>query len=74
MKGVDLGIHQKYFRDLWREGGGVQGNCQAAGAPGIDLLYIGSNSGRYNEIGVAGSRFLRGVAGEVDCDGEYEEE
>ena len=52
----------------------MQSDGQAAGAPGEDLVYIGSNSGRYNEIGVAGSRFLRGVAGEVDCDWKYEEE
>ena len=52
----------------------MQGDGQAEGAPGIDLLYIGSNSGRDNKIGVAGSRFLRGVAGTVYCDEEYEEE
>ena len=39
----------------------------------MDLLYIGSNSGQKNKIGVAGSRFLRGVAGKVSCDEEYKE-
>ena len=52
----------------------MQGNSQAEGASGVDLLYIGCNSGSSNKIGVAGSRFLRGVAGRVICDGEYEEE
>ena len=51
----------------------MQGDGQAEGAPGEDLVYIGSNSGRYNKIGVAGSRFLRGVAGKVYCDWEYKE-
>ena len=46
---------------------------QAEGAPGVDRLYIGSNSGGDNKIGVAGSRFLRGVAGKVYYDEEYEE-
>ena len=46
----------------------MQGDGQAEGAPGMDLLYIGSNSGRDDKIGVAGSRFLREVAGTVDCD------
>ena len=59
---------------MWREGGRVQGDGQAAEAPGEDLLYIGSNSGSSNNIGVAGSRFLRGVAGNVYCDENYEEE
>ena len=52
----------------------MQGDGQAVGAPGVDLVYIGSNSGQNNKIGVAGSRFLRGVASRVNCDGEYEEE
>ena len=52
----------------------MQGDGQAKGAPGMDRLYIGSNSGRYNEIGVAGSRFLRGVADEIICDLECDEE
>ena len=52
----------------------MQGDGQAAGAPGVDQLYIGSKSGFKNKIGVAGSRFLRGVADEVTCDGEYYEE
>ena len=52
----------------------MQGDGQAEGAPRMDLLYIGSNSGYDNKIGVAGSRFLRGVAGKVTCDGEYDEE
>ena len=64
----------KYFRGFWREGGGVQGDGQAEGAPGIYQLYIGSNSGLDNKIGVAGFRFLRGVAGNVYCDEEHEEE
>ena len=51
----------------------MQGDGQAKGAPGKALMYIGSNSGRDNKIGVAGSRFLRGVAGKVYCDGEYQE-
>ena len=51
----------------------MQGDGQVEGAPTIDRLYIGSNSGRDNKIGVAGSRFLRGVTGTVDCDGEYKE-
>ena len=51
----------------------MQGDGQA-GAPGMDQLYFGSNSGLYNKIGVAGSRFLRGVADEVTCNGEYDEE
>ena len=51
----------------------MQGDAQAAGAPGVDRLYIGSNSGYNNEIGVAGSRFLRGVAGTVYCNEEYKE-
>ena len=63
----------KIFRWLWREGGGVQGDGQAEGAPGVDHLYIGSNSGFDNKIEVAGSRFLRGVAGKVNCDEEYRE-
>ena len=48
----------------------MQGDDQEAGAPAIDLLYIGSNSGRDNKIGVAGFRFLRGVVGYVNCDWE----
>ena len=48
----------------------VQGDSQAEGAPEVDKLYIGSNSGQNNKIGVAGSRFLRGVASEVYCDEE----
>ena len=59
---------------MWREGGRLQGDDQAEGAPGADLVYIGSNSGLYNKIEVAGSRFLSGVAGTVGCDKEYEEE
>ena len=49
----------------------MQGDGQAEGSPGIYQLYIGSNSGTDNKIGVAGSRFLRGVTGFVDCDWEY---
>ena len=52
----------------------MQGDGQAEGAPGTDQLFIGINSGRYNKIGVTGSRFLRGVAGKVYCDWEYDEE
>ena len=52
----------------------MQGDGQAEGAPGIDQLYTGSNSGLNNKIGVAGSRFLRRVAGKVICNGEYDEE
>ena len=37
----------------------MQGDGQAAGAPGSALVYICSNSGTYNKIGVAGSSFLR---------------
>ena len=58
---------------MWREGGGLQIDSQAERAPGEDQLYIGSNSGRDNKFGVAGSRFLRGVAVNVYCDGEYRE-
>ena len=50
----------------------MQGDGQAEGAPGMDRLYIVSNSGRNNKIGVAGSRFLRGVAGFVNCDEDYD--
>ena len=64
----------QYFRLLWREGVGMQGDGQMAGAPAMDQLYFGSNSGWNNKIGVAGSRFLRGVAENVNCDEEYEEE
>ena len=49
----------------------MQGDGQVEGAPGIDRLYISSNPGQYNKIGMAGSRFLRGVAGTVSCDWEY---
>ena len=52
----------------------MQGDGQAEGAPGKDQLYIGSNSGYDNKIGVAGSRFLRGVANDVYCDEKYDEE
>ena len=52
----------------------MQGDDQAEGALGTDLVYIGSNSGYDNKIGVTGSRFLRGVAGKVYCDKEYDEE
>ena len=58
---------------MWLEGGGEQGDGQAEGAPGVDLLYFGSNSGWSNKIGMAGSRFLRGVADNVYCNGEYDE-
>ena len=51
----------------------MQGDGQAEGAPGTDLLYIVSNSGFDNKIGVAGSRFLKGVAGKVNCDWEFKE-
>ena len=51
----------------------MQGDGQAEVAPGMDHLYIGCNSGYGNKIGVAGSRFLRGVAGTVYCDEKYEE-
>ena len=44
----------------------MQGDDQTEGAHRVDLVYIGSNSGRFNKIGVAGSRFLRGVADEVE--------
>ena len=47
----------------------MQGNGKVAEAPGEDQLYIGSN----NKIGLAGSRFLRGVAGKVYYDREYQE-
>ena len=67
------GYSSKYFSCLWCEGGGVQGDGQAAGAPGRDQLYICGNSGRFNKIGLTGSRFLRGVAGKVICDWEYQE-
>ena len=50
----------------------MQGDGQAEGAPGKDQLYIGSNSGLSNKIGVTGSRFLRGVADDVYCEGEYQ--
>ena len=63
-RGQGLPAHQ-LGRLAASEGGGVQGDGQAEGAPGIDLLYIGRNSGWDNKIGVAGSRFLRGVAGKV---------
>ena len=46
----------------------MQGDVQVERAPGIDQMYIGSNSGYDNKIGVAGSRFLRGVVGVVNCD------
>ena len=49
----------------------MQGNDQAEGAPEVDLLYIGSKSGLSNKIGVAGSRFLKGVADNVFCNVEY---
>ena len=49
----------------------MQGDGQAAEAPGMDHLYNGSNSGWDNYIRVTGFRFLRGVADEVSCDGEY---
>ena len=51
----------------------MQGDGQAEGAPGMDQLYIGSNSGYYNKIGVTGSCFLRGVAVNVICNEEYKE-
>ena len=40
----------------------------------MDQLYIGSNAGWNNKIGVAGYRFLRGVAGNVNCEWKYKEE
>ena len=49
----------------------MPGDGQAIEVGGIDQLYIGSNLGYRNKIGVAGSRFLRGVSGTVNCDGEY---
>ena len=49
----------------------MQGDGQAVGVPGVDQLYIVSNLGWDNKIGVAGSRFLRGVADEVKCDWQY---
>ena len=42
--------------------------------PQTTLLYFCCKLGQYNKIGVAGSRFLRGVAKFVDCDEEYQEE
>ena len=51
----------------------MQGDGKVVGAPGVDQLYIGSNSGFDNKIGVTGSRFLRGVAETVNCDGKYED-
>ena len=39
----------------------------------MDQLYIVSNSGWNNKIGVAGFRFLRRVAGKVYCVWEYKE-
>ena len=50
----------------------MQGDGKVERALGRDQLYIVINSGWDNKIGVAGSRFLRGVAGEVDCDREYD--
>ena len=52
----------------------MQGDGQAEGAPGVDQLYIGSNPGYGNKIGVAGSRFLRGVADIIYYDSESDEE
>ena len=52
----------------------MQGDGQADGTPVIDLVYIGSDSGIVNKIGVACSRFLRGVIGKVYLDWQYEEE
>ena len=52
----------------------MQGDGQAEGAPGMDQLYIGSNSGWDNKIGLVGSRFLRGVTDNINCDLEYYEE
>ena len=49
----------------------MQGDGQVAETPEIDLLFIGSNLGKESKIGVAGSRFLRGIAGQVDCDRKY---
>ena len=46
----------------------MQGDCPAVGEPGVDEMYIISNSGIDNKIGVAGSRFLWGVARYVNCD------
>ena len=51
----------------------MQVDDQTEGAPAVDQLYIGSNSGWDNKIGVAGSRFLRGVASKVYCYKEYQE-
>ena len=51
----------------------MQSDGQVEGASGIDILYIGCNSGWNNKIGMAGSRFLRGVADNVYCDGKYQE-
>ena len=51
-----------------REGGGVQGDGQAEGAPEIALLYIGTNSVWDNKIGVPGFYFLRGNTRNVYLD------
>ena len=52
----------------------MQGDGKVEGVPGMDQLYVCSNSDYGNKIGVAGSRFLRGVTGTVLYDKEYDEE
>ena len=51
----------------------MQGDGQTVEAPEMDQLYIGSNSGYDNKIGVPASCFLRGIADKVYCKEEYEE-
>ena len=43
----------------------MQSDGQVKRATGKVLLYIDSNSGPYNKIGVAGYRFLSEIADEV---------
>ena len=40
--------------------------------PPITSLYFCCKLGGFNKIGVAGFRFQREVAKEINCDGEYQ--
>ena len=68
LKRVDMGNSQNISGNC-----GVREGCRVMvkRKGHLERLYckVGSNSGYSNKIGVAGSRFLRGVAGKAYCNG-----
>ena len=71
MKGVHICINQNISDDCGVREEGCRAMAKLKGRlDRIDCILV-SNSGWDNKIGVAGSRFLRGVAVNVYCDWKY---